>query len=271
MRVIRCFAPKGLNVSTTLLLAVIVIVGVALFLALVRGKGGSSEFPYQLSKYLFSKAERSFYGVLVQAIGSSGLVFSKVRVADVITPKKGLNRSDWQRAFNAISSKHLDFVICDPGDCSIKLAVELDDSSHGSAKAQKRDKLLNGACESAGLPLLRIKAAKSYVVADIQRLVREAISLPPESLTEPVVSGLSAPVAIPDQEPNPRVNAEADSSTKGKPIRSSPIEPAPASPACPKCGETMLLRKAKAGANAGQEFWGCSTFPKCRAMVQAGL
>lgn len=32
------------------------------------------------------------------------LVFSKVRVADVITPKKGLNQSDWQRAFNAAAA-----------------------------------------------------------------------------------------------------------------------------------------------------------------------
>src|SRR5690554_982150 len=222
----------------TLLLAVIVIVGVVLFLVLARGTGGSSEFPYQLSKYLFSNAERSFYGVLVQAIGSSGLVFSKVRLADVIAPKKGMSRSDWQRAFNAISSKHLDFVVCDPGDCSIKLAVELDDSSHGSAKAQKRDKLLNGACESAGLPLLRIKAAKSYVIADIQRLVQEAISPSHEALAAPVQS----------------IVAE---------------QAAPASPPFAKCGEAMVLRKAKSGANVGQEFWGCSTFPKCRAVVKS--
>ena len=256
----------------TLLFAAIVIVGVVLFLALARGTGGSREFPYQLSKYLLSKAERSFYGVLVQAIGSSGLVFSKVRLADVIAPKKGLNRSDWQRAFNAISSKHLDFLVCDPGDCSIKLAIELDDSSHGSAKAQKRDNLLNGACASAGLSLLRIKAARSYVVADIQRLVQEAISPPQESLAEPVqhlVSG-QEPVAMPEQELKPQIDSESDPAPEERPIASVPTEPAPASPACPKCGEPMLLRTVKSGANAGQEFWGCSAFPKCRAVVKAG-
>lgn len=257
----------------TLLLAVIVIVGVAFLLALARGTSGSSEFPYQLSKYLLSKAERSFYGVLVQAIGSSGLVFSKVRVADVIIPKKGLSRSDWQRAFNAISSKHLDFVICDPGDCSIQLAIELDDSSHGSAKAQKRDNLLNGACETAGLPLLRIKAAKSYVVADIQRLVQEAISPPQVALAEPVqpvASKQSASVAMPHQESNLQVAAEPDPLPEEKPNSFEPTEPVPTSPACPKCGGPMLLRKAKSGANAGQEFWGCSAFPKCRTVVKAG-
>ena len=33
---------------------------------------------------------------------------------------------------------------------------------------------------------------------------------------------------------------------------------------CPKCGAPMVLRTAKKGANAGNEFWGCSQFPKCR-------
>ncbi|CRN05527.1 Nuclease-related domain protein [Pseudomonas sp. URMO17WK12:I11] len=33
---------------------------------------------------------------------------------------------------------------------------------------------------------------------------------------------------------------------------------------CPKCGSALLVRTIKTGANAGQQFWGCSTFPKCR-------
>lgn len=33
---------------------------------------------------------------------------------------------------------------------------------------------------------------------------------------------------------------------------------------CSKCGSAMVKRTAKRGQNSGQEFWGCSTFPKCR-------
>ena len=36
---------------------------------------------------------------------------------------------------------------------------------------------------------------------------------------------------------------------------------------CPKCGSDMVLRTAKRGANVGNKFWGCSTYPKCR-MIQ---
>lgn len=264
-----------MNDMNILLIAAIVIVGAVVFFALSRGKGVQRQYPYQLSKFLLSKAERSFYGVLVQAMGSSGIVFSKVRVADVISPKKGQNRSDWQRAFNAISSKHFDFIICDPTDCSIKLAIELDDSSHGSSKARKRDDLLNGACQSAGLPLVRVKAARSYVVSELQRQIAEAIS------PQPVVSGESEPPAfvqtpttvVPSEEGAklaPSASADPGRSTGEERFHVGAEGTKGESQACPKCGEPMIFRKAKSGANAGQEFWGCSAFPKCRTVVAAG-
>lgn len=33
---------------------------------------------------------------------------------------------------------------------------------------------------------------------------------------------------------------------------------------CQRCGSAMMERTAKQGANAGNRFWGCSNFPKCR-------
>jgi predicted RNA-binding Zn-ribbon protein involved in translation (DUF1610 family) len=37
---------------------------------------------------------------------------------------------------------------------------------------------------------------------------------------------------------------------------------------CPKCGENRVLRTAKRGGNKGKQFWGCSGYPKCRAVSQ---
>lgn len=34
-------------------------------------------------------------------------------------------------------------------------------------------------------------------------------------------------------------------------------------PACPTCGSLMILRTAKRGTYAGEEFWGCSNYPVC--------
>ncbi len=35
---------------------------------------------------------------------------------------------------------------------------------------------------------------------------------------------------------------------------------------CPKCGNPLVIRTVKTGARAGQQFWGCSSYPKCRVM-----
>ncbi|WP_347880469.1 nuclease-related domain-containing protein [Vibrio alginolyticus] len=37
---------------------------------------------------------------------------------------------------------------------------------------------------------------------------------------------------------------------------------------CPRCGSEMVLRETKRGENIGKQFWGCSIFPKCRAVKQ---
>jgi restriction system protein len=37
---------------------------------------------------------------------------------------------------------------------------------------------------------------------------------------------------------------------------------------CPKCGEQMVKRLARKGKTAGDTFWGCPQFPKCRGVRQ---
>ncbi|MFB3429807.1 MAG: restriction endonuclease [Phycisphaerales bacterium] len=48
-------------------------------------------------------------------------------------------------------------------------------------------------------------------------------------------------------------------------------EPAPVvattAPTCPACQSPMVLRTARKGPNAGNQFWGCSNFPSCRSIL----
>jgi restriction system protein len=44
--------------------------------------------------------------------------------------------------------------------------------------------------------------------------------------------------------------------------------PARSIPSCPKCGRPMVLRTAKAGRNAGTQFWGCTGYPECKEVVR---
>jgi ssDNA-binding Zn-finger/Zn-ribbon topoisomerase 1 len=233
---------------------------------LIKQHKRTKKYPYKLLKHLLSPSERSFYGVLENVVGNSRLIFTKVRVADAITPQKGLKRADWQRAFNSISSKHFDFLICEKKDMAILYAIELDDSSHGSEKSQKRDDFLNDVCKNVGLPLVRIKASNAYSVVDIQKKIDELLSTRDVNIynteTEKDFNSKErgTEVAACNSDKKSSVVKKGGSATLLKAVQ------VVAAPECPKCGAVMIRRQAKSGNNAGQEFWGCSTFPKCRGV-----
>lgn len=219
-----------------------------------------------MAPQFLSKAERSFYGVLTDAVDGRGLTFAKVRVADVLAPRKGLDRSAWARAFNRISAKHFDFVVCEPRDCSVHLAVELDDSTHSRARRRDRDRFLDKACESAGLPLLRIRAARAYSVEEIRGNIEQQV---PRWRSEPVSD---VPADVPAESEPIAPEPPAMDPDVSEPVVEVPIEPQRPSeaPSCPRCNEPMVLRTAQAGSRAGNSFWGCSSFPRCHGILTAG-
>lgn len=92
--------------SSIVLLAVLLLALVVVLAALRKnqGRAGPAGFPYQPAKTLFSPAERSFLGVLDQAVGPEHRVFGKVRVADIATVKPGLGNSARQGALNRIAA-----------------------------------------------------------------------------------------------------------------------------------------------------------------------
>ena len=38
-------------------------------------------------------------------------------------------------------------------------------------------------------------------------------------------------------------------------------------PSCPICSSKMVLRTARRGSNAGNQFWGCSQYPRCKGIT----
>lgn len=53
---------------------------------------------------------------------------------------------------------------------------------------------------------------------------------------------------------------------RAQPVRSTPLPPT-ADPSCPNCGSAMTRRVARQGANSGNAFWGCTTYPKCKGII----
>lgn len=146
------------------------------FAAIVRLKRSNQiVLSYAAVSRFFSPAELSFYHILKQAFSPDYEIFGKVRIADVIQPKRKLNHRLRRIALNKVAQKHFDYVICDPKTLSIIAVVELDDKSHDNEKTIRRDDFVNEACKSAGIKLIRFKAKSGYQVQDIRDVINTAI------------------------------------------------------------------------------------------------
>jgi hypothetical protein len=142
-------------------IAAAVVAVVVVFTIAFKGKDKSKRISlFRQRDALFTAAERSFLGVLDQANAGRYRVFGKVRIADVIAPAKGLDKSTWTRVFNRIKAKHFDFVLCDPQTLKVKAVIELNDKSHTSSRRVERDELVGSACADAGLALRIVKAQR---------------------------------------------------------------------------------------------------------------
>lgn len=85
---------------------------------------------------------------------NGAVVFSKVRVADVLTiERSGISDNEYRFALQA----HFDFVVTDKSHTPL-FAVEFDGPSHGTPEQQERDRLKNQLCDRLAFPLLRINA-----------------------------------------------------------------------------------------------------------------
>lgn len=126
---------------------------------------GAQDLPYYRKNYLLTKAEASFYHALLAEMPEGFAVMCKVRLLDVV----GVNRgSGSQAALNRVDRKHLDFVICERESLRPRLAIELDDASHQSEKAQARDAFIEQVLGKVELPLYRPRAARSYSPAELR-------------------------------------------------------------------------------------------------------
>ena len=156
-----------------------VVLAVLKMLPLLLKSSKPSKYPAQYDKLpgLMTPAEKLFFTSLENAVAGQYRLFSKVRLADIIQVKGNPDRSAWQRAFNAIQSKHVDFLACDPQNMSIQFVVELDDSSHQRQNRRDRDSFVDQALKTAQIPLFRFQAKGSYSVKEIQNQMFETEKL----------------------------------------------------------------------------------------------
>lgn len=215
------------------MLIVVALIGVVLLGILAR-VAGVARFRYRAGKAVLSPAELAFYRRLQRLLEPRALVLAKVRIADVLSVD---GKSAGRRAIvalNMIAAKHTDFTVVDPESAKPIACIELDDASHGSAAARKRDAFVNDAFANAGLRLLRVPLKAIPDDDDLRATIfgeEDAIEVSKDAVGVETLSIMT--------------------------LKSS-------DKIC-ECGHQMVRRNGKRGA-----FWGCSSYPSCRHTLPIG-
>lgn len=199
------------------------------------------ELPYKLRECFLSPAELAFYRVLEIAIAQEHSINCKVRLWDLVCVPR---YADSRKFENKVSSKHLDFLLCDRKNMQPLLAIELDDASHSRQDRQQRDQFLDQIMLTVGVPILHVPAARSYDASALRDQIQRALQSKLDSVAK-TKQTLPPPIPV----------KQSATSVKAVP------------PNCPKCESTMVLRTAAKGANVGKRFWACSNYPRCRNIL----
>jgi hypothetical protein len=106
---------------------------------------------------LLTKSEWAFYKYKLKPLADkyNFHILSKVRMEDIVKPKDTLDKSAKASARGRVKSRHIDFVIANPDNLRIYLAIELDGKSHEKLDQQKADYFKDSVFEEIGLPFIR--------------------------------------------------------------------------------------------------------------------
>ncbi len=105
-------------------------------------------------KPVLTQTEVQFFHQLQRLAAGRCTILVKPRIADFV-------QHYGAHTFQSISQKHVDFLICRNEDMAPVFAIELDDWTHNSSRARKRDMFVNNLHGTIGLPLLRLPVWES--------------------------------------------------------------------------------------------------------------
>lgn len=121
--------------------------------------------------YFFTHSERAFFDELERQNDGRYLIFSKVRLEDVVSVKNSIGGRKRKIERNYIKSKHIDFLIVERRSGSILAAIELNGISHNRKLQRKYDQIKEQVLYDAGVSLFKIQIGENFTekVVDMYR------------------------------------------------------------------------------------------------------
>lgn len=144
-------------------------------------------------------------------------------------------------------------------DGGIDLLLKKDNETHIVQCKQWRKSKIGVAIVREMFGVLKASSAKSVYIVCSGNFTKDAIAF-----------AARLPVTLIDG--NELLSLIKDVHLKDTPEHnnSQPISLPSAATKCPKCTSDLISRVAKKGPNAGNEFLGCSSFPRCRYTMNIG-
>ncbi len=113
------------------------------------------------SKPVLSAGETKFLRSLEEAVGGRYLICPELPLWTFVETRTSHRRAAGTFK-NRISLKRVDFCLVDRHTSAVRMAIELDDRSHQREDRQSRDMFVEKVLKQAGVPLIRIPAARAY-------------------------------------------------------------------------------------------------------------
>ena len=165
------------------LILVILVVGAATFiLAMMKVRAspdtesGANSADYEALRSVLSPTERHFLGTLASLLPPGVGVLVKVRLADVFTPKRGLDAARRQAATQRMRAQSIDFLLVRADDFSPLAGLAFREDSARTERKAARDHFVENTFARNGLPFLTVKAQPDYDNEDLKRRLATVLS-----------------------------------------------------------------------------------------------
>jgi len=135
-------------------------------------------FPFKKKGNLFTPVERTFLGLIEEAVGNEFRILCRVKMSDILTIHQNTDKKTSKNATSRAGSKHLDFVLCSKDDMSPIIAIDLVHNSGKDGYKSQRDFYVSGALDAAHIPHVRIKVRSGYKAQDIRECIQAKLPKP---------------------------------------------------------------------------------------------
>lgn len=200
---------------------------------------------YEPEPAFVSGRQRALLGLLEPALEDRYRVFCKIRLADVVRPVYATSLKRPRLPGGRLESECLDFVICEKKGFKILGVVQIDGEDQTDTGRRRSESTVDRVLAAAGIPVVHLAGAEHLDSEEVRIEISRKLFLKwkaPQDVNRP--------------------EKAADGIKTDARLR-----------LCPKCGASLLKRRAGKGTYAGRSFLICSNYPRCHhlRLVKSGF